>query len=93
MKINWQNQKESVNFFENLDVNTGFKVVSPHARGAVYIKVAKGDSDTKIYSSRHGHMECMMYEVATGKLFPPTSSPVEIVEIETNIHQKKPGIY
>ncbi len=61
-----------------------------HCRLVLYIKVAlrhREKHDLKVVSERY------MLEIATGKLFPPTKSPVKQVDIEINVDVVKPTIY
>ncbi len=71
--------KARVLYFDDLALNDGFRIVG---RDAIY---------RKIQSGRHGAES--MFEEATGKYWPQTTSPVERVDIEVNIKVAKPRIY
>ncbi len=81
MKVNWNHRvaKTKTLHFANLDINDAFKIVGAKA---VYIKVKEN----------YGQNEWMM-ELATGRLFAPTLSPVDLVNVEVNIGIPKPSIY
>lgn len=82
--VQFQNRLPQVGqlFFDDLDLNDSFRVNSKRSRGAVYRKVlVKDDHDY------------MMLEEATGKIFDPTSSPVELVKVTVTIDAVKPSIY
>ena len=86
--INWKNPAASRNlYFSNLKLNDTFRIVS--GRGAVYTKVSVAPAAR---SSDIRGRELMM-EVATGLLFDPTTSPVELVEVDVQISTPKPYIY
>lgn len=74
--------KPTVYYFPDLQVNESFRVKSPAARGAIYRKVYSRDLQ-----------KYMQMEEATGQLFNPTGSPVEIVSVEVTIDAIKPSIY
>lgn len=69
-------------FFNDLDLNESFRVRSARSRGAVYRKVLLNEDDS-----------FKMLEEATGKVFEPTSSPVEVVKVTVTIDAVKPSIY
>lgn len=69
-------------YFNDLDLNDSFRVDSKRSRGAIYRKVL--DNETRDYK---------MLEEATGKVFDPTSSPVELVKVTVTIDAIKPSIY
>lgn len=80
MKVNWRDVPDSSTrlYFRDLLVQETFR--NKHGRGAVYMKVALKD-------------DLYMLELATGKLFEPTSSELERVECELKINVNKPSIY
>lgn len=81
VKVNWLKEKKvPALLFEDLRLNTPFRNTSPDSKGAVYIKVSDATAS-------------FMYEVQTGRLWPPTKSPVEIVDLTININLEKPQIY
>lgn len=90
MKINWKSNKKTLDFTD-LKVNESFRIVSPYSKGAVYTKVDIGafglDSIKKTYGI-FGQLEIM-----TGKVFPPTTSEVELVEVNAVIEQDMPNLY
>lgn len=69
------------NYFADLNDNDSFRISSRRARGAVYRKV---HFDNDVY---------YMLEEATGELFEPTNSPVELVKVTVSIDAVKPAIY
>jgi hypothetical protein len=71
--------------FDKLGKNESFRIATVNAQGAVYRKVLK--------KARFGTNEYFMMEEATGELFEPTRSPVELVDVEVNINTPKPKIY
>lgn len=78
MKVNW---KKTTNLsFADLSVGDSFRNL--HGFGAVYTKV-----------QLNGTNKCYMLEIATGKLFDGTSSPVELVDVSVQVNTKKPAIY
>lgn len=88
IKVNWKNdaRRNKRLFFNDLAINDSFKLTTGNA---VYIKVAPGTRNVGIGG---GH-QALMLEVATGKLFGPSASEVEPVEIEVNVGVNKPHIY
>lgn len=80
MRVNWKGTKPRTLYFRDLKVGECFR--NTHGRGAVYRKVRV-----------NGTIVEYMEEVATGLLFGATQSPIEIVEVETNIDLTKPTIY
>lgn len=82
--VNFQNVlgNRVVLYFDDLDLNDSFRVNSKRSRGAVYRKVLVKDAH-----------DYMMLEEATGKIFDPTSSPVEPVKVTVTIDAVKPSIY
>lgn len=72
--------------FSDLKKNESFRIKSAHSQGAVYRKVAKRSS------SSVGD-EWFAMEEATGDLFYPSASPVEIVDVEVSIATPKPNCY
>jgi hypothetical protein len=89
-------------YFRDLDVNTAFR--NKNGKGAVYIKV---ELNKNLYIFTEDDVDCClgtaelspitsryaMYEIATGKLFEPTNSPLEIVELKLKVSVPKPSIY
>jgi len=87
MKINWKNTPSKTVTFSTLNVGDTFK--NTHGHGAVYMKV-KVNSDVV----RGGYTESFgMLELQTGKVFKPTSSPLELVDVEITVDTVKPSIY
>lgn len=86
--INWKNPVPSRNlYFSDLKVNDTFRIIG--GRGAVYTKVAVSHG-VSTYDIRGREF---MMEVATGLLFEPTSSNVELVQVDVQIASPKPYIY
>lgn len=83
MKVTWTNQPTTSKlFFTDLKLNDTFKIKSTKARGAVYTKCQlQGDS------------AFWMLELGTGKLFHPTPSEVQLVDVEVVISDVKPQLY
>ncbi len=85
VKVKWANSQPKRNlYFTHLNANDAFRI---KGHSAVYIKVIGGRSG--VLASFDG----AMMEVATGKLFAPTSSEIEPVDVEINIGVAKPHIY
>ena len=80
MRVNWNSGKNGscALHFSDLMLNDSFRIVD--GRGAVYVKVQHRDGTFG------------MLELATGKIFAPTLSEVELVEVEVNIKTVKPAI-
>ncbi len=81
--VQFQNQLQQVGqvFFEDLNDNDSFRIVSKRARGAVYRKVHFEDD------------QYFMLEEVTGELFEPSISPVELVKVTVTVDAVKPSIY
>jgi len=84
MEINWKDADpvKSRVYFKDLLLNESFKIV---AGDAVYVKVA--------VVHKYDENEEFMCELATGKLFPPTKSPVQLVHVDVDVDLPKPVIY
>jgi hypothetical protein len=82
VKFQKQVGKPTVYYFPDLQVNESFRVKSPASRGAIYRKI--------YYKDTH---EYLQMEEATGQVFKPTHSPVEVVGVEVTIDAVKPSIY
>lgn len=72
-------------YFRDLQVNEAFKLTTGNA---VYVKVSRRAGS---HGSRYD--EYHMLELATGRLFDPSGSPVERVDVTVNVGLKKPQIY
>lgn len=66
--------------FKELDPMTMFRIVG---HKAIYLKVGPVKHTSDMY----------MLEVATGKMFVPTFSPVELVSGEVLVYEEMPDIY
>lgn len=93
--INWlKSQKPKTLYFKDIQVNEKFVIDTGGSKGAVYTKVENvngynvDDSDWENEESDHA-----MMEIATGKLWASTKSPVKLVDVEINIDAEKPSIY
>lgn len=73
-------------YFEDLQKNENFRLVSPAAKGAVYRKIL-------LTKACGGKQEWMMMEEVTGDTFPPSQSPVERVEVEVTVKADQPSCY
>lgn len=72
-------------YFRDLQLNEAFKLTTGNV---VYVKVSKrAGSHGNRYEDYH------MLELATGKLFDPSNSPVERVDVTVSVGLKKPAIY
>jgi hypothetical protein len=82
MNVNWKDSVATARnlTFDDLNLNESFRNVN--GRGAVYVKVQVHNSDDEY-----------MMELATGKLFNPTVSPVERVNVDVNVNASKPRFY
>lgn len=83
LNINWKSNNHSKNclYFSDLELNQPFRNAGPLSQGVVYIKV----------ENKSG--EQFMYEVYTGRLWPPTAAEVEKINVEVNIPVEKPRNY
>ena len=82
-KVTWEsNQQTGKLYFSNLAVGDCFKIDTRASKGAVYRKVLS-ECDGEEYQE----------EIATGKLFYPTASPVIKVDVEIVVSAPKPAIY
>lgn len=86
VKVNWSSDNCQL-FFRDLEINQAFRNAGKWSKGAIYIKV--GIDKTSVSQEPFYYM----YEVATGKLWPATSSPVEVVDVSVNINSPKPAAY
>lgn len=84
VKVNWEKQPGRNLFFSDLHVNQCFRNVN--GRGAVYRKIITN-------SDVFGQLKHLMMEEATGRVFNPTTSQVELVEVEVTVKASKPYIY
>lgn len=81
-KVNWGSRAASGKlYFNDLDIGDCFKINTSAAKGAVY---------RKVYNTIEG--ECLAEEVATSKLFHPTTSEVVKVNVNIDIDAPKPEI-
>lgn len=71
--------------FADLDLNSTFKLVSGEA---VYVKVEEGHRNGSFNRKNQ-----FMLELVSGRLFQPSSSDVELVEVTVNVGVSKPQIY
>jgi len=78
-RVVWENENKSLKF-NDLDVGQNFRIVSHQSKGAVYRKVQYAGVTYQL-------------EEQTGMLWQPTSSPVEVVDVEIRISSKKPSVY
>ena len=86
--INWKSSNKQL-YFKDLNLGDHFKIDTPHSKGAVYRKVLLNTHFTKnIMSYQHAQLE-----VSEAEVFPPTESPVVLVEVEMTIMSPKPSIY
>lgn len=93
IKVNWDNQPKTNNLlFYQLNPNDAFRIVGARA---VYIKVVAGRGMNVSASGpkTNGLPDGGMLEIATGKVFAPTTSYVELVDVSVDIKAKKPDIY
>lgn len=67
--------------FDDLFVGECFKNASSNSKGAIYMKVMNNIS-----------WKTNMLELSSGKYFPPTSSPIERVEVEISVKSEKPRV-
>lgn len=73
-------------YFSNLATNDSFVIKSKASKGAVYRKVLFCHHGTSLVTE-------YMMEEETGKLFNPTLSAVEKVDVSVEISKSKPEIY
>lgn len=90
MKINWGKKNPALKLvFDDLDVGQSFRLVSGDA---IYCKVEAGRS-MDFFDSNGEALEYGMMEWASGKVWPPSQTPVELVEVVVNIEILKPELY
>jgi hypothetical protein len=85
MKTNivWNKEKaKKLFYFNELPLNCNFRIATTASQGAIY---------RKIYNELTGNYGAM--EEYSGKVFKPTQSPVELVEVTITIDSAKPVIY
>jgi hypothetical protein len=89
MKTHWKNQKtvKYPLYFSDLSLKDSFRIKG--GRNAVYTKVIAGTNDV---IPGHYSQE-VMFEIETGKLFKPTLSEVELVDVEVTIGTELPDLY
>lgn len=86
VKINWKHKLlPQVQYYSDLSLNEAFRLTTGQA---IYIKVLVSP---KVAGNRNE--EYGMLEIATGKVFPPSNSPVELVNVEVNVDSVKPPLY
>lgn len=85
-KITWAKPTNKVLYFKDIPVNSHFVIATSGSRGAVYRKVED-------HSEHCAGNKYLQMEEYTGKLFEPTYSPVQLVEVDIDIKAKKPSIY
>ncbi len=84
--INWgPNKSNKTLYFADLAVNDSFRIKD---HDAIYLKIAPGRGASFGPNTSH-----LMLEIATGRAFAATGSPVEHVPVEINISTSKPGLY
>jgi hypothetical protein len=85
-KVNWNRYVAPARdlYFSDLELNESFR--NKNGKGAVYTKV--GLVTHRGHVTQHG-----MLELATGKIWEATASPVERINVEVNISAVKPSIY
>lgn len=84
VSIRWKDDSNTSRsmYFADLQEGTCYKISTSHARGAVYMK---------IYDVVNHEYKAL--ELATGKVFPSQTSPVEVVKVSVQIDSEKPSIY
>lgn len=89
MKVNWNAATKPTKLkFVDIQPNQAFK--NKAGRGAVYVKVVPAGGVDAATSDGDDLENGLMYELATGKLFPPTEAELELVDVELNVAQAKP---
>ncbi len=98
-KINWKDSKPAPRTFASIEVGDAFTIDTIHSKGAVYIKVDLIEVLTNIRNTSYGAgnfnvatNRYAMQEVATGKVFAPTPSPIKPTEVEITVNQAKPSL-
>ena len=96
VNVQWQDDPQTL-YFNELELNDAFRIVGCEA---VYIKVHDGNTKTvgildTPRVKRRGepippyYDNVFMYEIASGLLFHPTNSSVEMVEVTIKVKSKK----
>ena len=86
MKINWKNKVyQQVLYYNDLKLNEAFRLTTGQA---IYIKVLVSPRVAGNHNEEYG-----MLEIATGMIFAPSKSPVELIHVEINVDLEKPSIY
>lgn len=91
--INWlKSQKPKPLYFKDIQVNEKFVIDTGNSMGAVYTKVQNMNAyNTQDWTNDDDDFGMM--EIATGKLWAATKSPVKLIDVEINIDAAKPSIY
>ena len=90
MKVNWSKPGKPVGSrFKDLAANQAFRNKAGY--GAVYVKVLPAGG-IEVVDSNGNDVDGLMFEVATGKLYPPTAALVELVDVEVNVGTNKPNL-
>jgi RecJ-like exonuclease len=98
MKVSWQDEgviPVKPLYFDDLSVGESFRIDTVNSKGAVYRKVdltayLKDEDIDEVYGVDN---TCAMEEIATGKVFTPTKSPIKRVDVDVTIRQAKPDLY
>lgn len=89
--INWGKVVKDI-YFDDLTVGQCFQIASEKSKGAVYMKVVSHKVANTPALDLHSR-EHYQLELATAKLYSPTLSPVNIVNVSLNIDCAKPDLY
>ena len=97
--INWKLSNKQL-YFKDLALGDHFKIDTPNSKGAVYRKVLLNNNynkDAYTISPVHNKIEYTrayaQLEVSEAEVFPPTESPVVLVDVEMTVMSPKPSIY
>lgn len=92
--INWKSSNKQLSF-KDLQLGDHFKIDTPHSKGAVYRKVLLNTHFTQntTMSPVKNKEQYAQLEVSEAEVFPPTESPVVLVEVEMTIMSPKPSFY
>ena len=86
-KVHWKKSPPQSLYFEYIEVGETFKIDSFRSKGAVYMKVHTSHRVSG-YPDQY-----LMLELATGKLFSPTTSRITRVNVDIHVDAEKPEIY
>jgi hypothetical protein len=93
MNVSWKNTPKTL-YFNDLSDGDSFRIATGNSKGAIYTRVNLNPFVmTHHYNDTLRGRDYGMLEIATGKVFIPTKSPVERVSVNVSIDTEKPSLY